>query len=47
MSLENLLGISLEKIKPDAAAIKRLLAAAERNIAYDDDSNPETDDWSG
>jgi hypothetical protein len=33
MSLENLLGISLEKINPDAAAIKRLLAAAERNIA--------------
>lgn len=33
MSLINLLGISLEKVEPDAVAIKRLLAAAERNIA--------------
>jgi len=33
MSLDNLLDISLENIKPDAAVIKRLLAAAERNIA--------------
>ena len=33
MSLENLLGVSLEKIDPDALVIKRLLAAAERNIA--------------
>jgi len=33
MSLENLIGISLETIEPDSNAIKRLLAAAERNIA--------------
>ena len=33
MSLENLRGISLENIEPDASVIKRLLAAAERNIA--------------
>jgi uncharacterized protein (UPF0332 family) len=33
MSLDNLVGISLEKIEPDAAAIQKLLAAAERNIA--------------
>lgn len=33
MSLINLLGISLEKVEPDAVVIKRLLAAAERNIA--------------
>ena len=33
MSLEKLVGISLETIGPDSAAIKRLLAAAERNIA--------------
>lgn len=33
MSLDNLVGISLERIKPDATFIKRLLAAAERNIA--------------
>lgn len=33
MSLENLLGISLEKVEPDSEVIKRLLAAAERNIA--------------
>ena len=33
MSLDNLVGISLEKITPDAAAIGRLLSAARRNIA--------------
>ena len=33
MSLENLVGISLESIEPDPAVIKRLLRAAERNIA--------------
>ena len=33
MSLENLLGISLEAIEPDSATIARLLLAAERNIA--------------
>lgn len=33
MSLDNLLGVSLEKIDPDPVAIKRLLSAAERNIA--------------
>lgn len=33
MSLDNLIGISLEKIKPDAAVIGRLLSAARRNIA--------------
>jgi hypothetical protein len=33
MSLDNLLGISLERIEPDAVMIKRLLDAAERNIA--------------
>ena len=37
MSLENLVGISLESIAPDRAAIERLLAAAKRNIA---DSHP-------
>lgn len=33
MGLDNLLGISLEKIEPDASVIKRLLSAAARNIA--------------
>lgn len=33
MSLENLVGRTLEKIDPDASAIKRLLSSAERNIA--------------
>ena len=33
MSLENLLGISLEKVEPDSENITRLLAAARRNIA--------------
>lgn len=33
MSLDNLIGISLEKIEPDAASIKKLVAAAERNIS--------------
>jgi hypothetical protein len=33
MSLDNLVGISLEKITPDAAMIARLLSAAKRNIA--------------
>ena len=33
MSLQNLIGVSLETIEVDGAAIRRLLAAAERNIA--------------
>ena len=33
MSLDDLVGISLEKVKPDSASIARLLAAARRNIA--------------
>jgi hypothetical protein len=33
MTLKNLLGISLDQIKPDKAQIGKLLAAAERNIA--------------
>ena len=33
MSLDNLIGISLETIQPDAEAITRLLSAAKRNIA--------------
>lgn len=32
MTLDNLIGISLERVTPDAAAIRRLLQAAERNI---------------
>ena len=33
MSLDNLVGKTLEKIVPDAMVIQRLLSAAERNIA--------------
>jgi len=33
MSLDNLVGISLDRVTPDAAAIRRLLTAAARNIA--------------
>lgn len=33
MSLDNLVGISLEKLEPDSTSIARLLAAARRNIA--------------
>ena len=33
MSLDNLVGISLERVKPDVAVITRLLSAARRNIA--------------
>ena len=33
MSLDNLIGRSLEKIEPDPFIIQRLLSAAERNIA--------------
>ncbi len=33
MSLQNLVGRSLETVAPDRAAIARLLAAAERNLA--------------
>lgn len=33
MTLNNLIGISLEKIPVDLNAIKRLIIAAERNIA--------------
>lgn len=32
MSLDNLVGISLDKVEADASVIKRLLASAERNI---------------
>ena len=32
MTLDNLVGISLEQITPDATSIRRLLEAAERNI---------------
>lgn len=33
MSLDNLVGVSLEKVESDVSVIKRLLKAAERNIA--------------
>jgi len=33
MSLQNLLGISLDAVEPDKAQIRRLLASAERNLA--------------
>lgn len=33
MTLQNLLGISLDAVAPDKAQLARLLAAAERNIA--------------
>lgn len=33
MTLKNLLGISLDAIQPDAAAIGKLMAAAQRNMA--------------
>lgn len=33
MSLDNLVGRTLERVEPDAAGIARMLAAAERNIA--------------
>ena len=33
MSLDNLVGMSLEQIEPDKQAIARLMRAAERNIA--------------
>ncbi|GAB4113589.1 MAG: DNA-binding protein [Gammaproteobacteria bacterium] len=33
MSLNNLVGISLQRIQPDTAVIKRMLSAARRNIA--------------
>jgi hypothetical protein len=33
MSLDNLVGLSLEKVEPDSASITRLLTAAKRNIA--------------
>lgn len=32
MSLDNLVGISLEEVTPDAVVIRRLLSAAKRNI---------------
>jgi hypothetical protein len=32
MTLDNLIGITLERIKPDPTAIARLLEAAQRNI---------------
>jgi hypothetical protein len=32
MSLDNLVGKTLEKIEPDSAAINRLLKSADRNI---------------
>jgi len=33
MSLDNLVGISLERIEPDALGINKLVSAAERNIS--------------
>ncbi|MCP4272103.1 MAG: DNA-binding protein, partial [Gammaproteobacteria bacterium] len=33
MSLDNLVGRSLEKLEPDKSVINRLLSAAERNIS--------------
>lgn len=33
MSLDKLVGITLEEVEPDAAVIKKLLAAAERNLS--------------
>ena len=33
MTLRNLLGISLDSVTPDRAQLRRLLTAAERNIA--------------
>jgi hypothetical protein len=33
MSLDNLVGRSLERVAPDAAGIARMPAAAERNLA--------------
>jgi hypothetical protein len=33
MSLQNLLGISLDRLTPDKAQIAKLVAAAQRNIA--------------
>jgi len=33
MSLDNLVGVSLERVEPDVSVIKRLLSAAARNIA--------------
>jgi hypothetical protein len=33
MSLQNLVGRTLERVAPDRAAIGRMLAAAERNLA--------------
>lgn len=33
MTLDNLLGKTLEAVMPDKTTIRRLLAAAERNIA--------------
>ena len=33
MSLENLVGRTLERIKPDSSAVSRLVSAAQRNIA--------------
>lgn len=33
MSLDNLIGISLEKIEPDAPSINKLISAAKRNIS--------------
>ena len=32
MTLDNLIGKSLERIEPDSAAIQRLLEAAQRNL---------------
>ena len=33
MSLDNLVGRTLDRIDPDASVIKRLISSAERNIA--------------
>jgi hypothetical protein len=33
LSLDNLVGVSLERIRPDSASVARLMAAARRNIS--------------
>lgn len=39
MTLNNLVGISIEKINIDEDTIKQLIAAAERNIIQEDAAN--------
>jgi hypothetical protein len=43
MTLQNLLGISLDAVTPHRETVARLLAAAERNLAdYDGDPVPDS-----